>query len=54
MENKRSLKMFWQNQGRLVLVIFGGDLMPDIPHLDESDFSCFFTDIHHGYQSRLG
>ena len=41
MKNKRpSFKLFWQNQRRQELVIcyFGGDLMSDIPHLNESDF----------------
>ena len=42
MKKKRpSLKMFWQNQRRQVLAIFGGDLMPDIPHLNESDLHVF-------------
>ena len=41
MKSKRpSFKLFWQNQRRheLVICYFGGDLMSDIPHLNESDF----------------
>ena len=41
MKSKRpSFKLFWQNQRRQELVIcyFGGDLMSDIPHLNEKRF----------------